>query len=66
MPDVRQYLSEVEYPCGRGELLRSVSDLTRAVDFWTAALHLVASDEWAGDHWRTLVRADGSGRALGR
>lgn len=41
-----------------------VSDLPRAVAFWTAALHLVESDEWASDHWRTLLHADGSGRAL--
>ncbi|GLY42958.1 hypothetical protein Amsp01_089810 [Amycolatopsis sp. NBRC 101858] len=25
MPDVREYLSEVEYPCERGELLRSAT-----------------------------------------
>ncbi|WP_414938217.1 VOC family protein [Amycolatopsis sp. cmx-11-51] len=42
-----------------------VSDLPRAVRFWTAAVNLVASDEWASDGWRTLVHADGSGRALG-
>jgi catechol 2,3-dioxygenase-like lactoylglutathione lyase family enzyme len=42
-----------------------VSDLARAVEFWTAALNLVATDEWASEHWRTLVHADGSGRALG-
>ncbi|MFK0247177.1 VOC family protein [Amycolatopsis azurea] len=42
-----------------------VSDLPRAVDFWTAALHLVAGDEWASDGWRTLIAADGSGRVLG-
>ncbi|MEV6907831.1 VOC family protein [Amycolatopsis sp. NPDC051071] len=41
-----------------------VSDLPRAVAFWTAALNLVASDEWATDDWRTLDHADGSGRAL--
>ncbi|WP_245787368.1 VOC family protein [Amycolatopsis saalfeldensis] len=41
-----------------------VSDLPRAVAFWTSALHLVEADEWAGDNWRTLHHADGSGRAL--
>jgi catechol 2,3-dioxygenase-like lactoylglutathione lyase family enzyme len=42
-----------------------VADLDRAVTFWTAALGLVASDEWASETWRTLDHADGSGRALG-
>jgi catechol 2,3-dioxygenase-like lactoylglutathione lyase family enzyme len=42
-----------------------VSDLPRAVAFWTAALHLVETDEWATDNWRTLLHANGSGRALG-
>lgn len=42
-----------------------VLDLPRAVAFWTAALGLVASDEWQSDEWRTLCYADGSGRALG-
>ncbi|WP_410583175.1 VOC family protein [Amycolatopsis sp. lyj-108] len=42
-----------------------VSDLPRAVEFWTAALNLVADDEWASDGWRTLVGADGAGRVLG-
>ena len=42
-----------------------VTDLPRAVGFWTAALGLVESGEWAGDDWRTLHHADGSGRALG-
>jgi len=42
-----------------------VTDLPRAVGFWTAALGLVDSEEWATDTWRTLHHADGSGRALG-
>lgn len=42
-----------------------VSDLPRAVTFWTSALALVAGDEWASDTWRNLHHADGSGRALG-
>ncbi|MYS71705.1 VOC family protein, partial [Streptomyces sp. SID5926] len=33
--------------------------------FWTAALPLVASEEWQSGTWRTLEYADGSGRALG-
>lgn len=42
-----------------------VVDMSRAVAFWTAALDLVDSEEWRSDDWRTLVHADGSGRALG-
>lgn len=42
-----------------------VSDLPRAVAFWTAALGLTDSEEWASDGWRTLYHPDGSGRALG-
>ncbi|MGW7519860.1 VOC family protein [Streptomyces sp. NPDC054796] len=42
-----------------------VTDLPRAVDFWTEALGLVDTDEWKSDTWRTLRHADGSGRALG-
>ncbi|MEU6105208.1 VOC family protein [Streptomyces flaveolus] len=41
-----------------------VTDVPRAVAFWTAALDLVASEEWASATWRTLEHADGSGRAL--
>ncbi|GAA0566684.1 catechol 2,3-dioxygenase-like lactoylglutathione lyase family enzyme [Saccharopolyspora erythraea NRRL 2338] len=41
-----------------------VRDLARAVEFWTSALGLVAGEEWAGENWRTLEYADGSGRAL--
>ncbi|MET7272553.1 VOC family protein [Streptomyces flaveolus] len=41
-----------------------VTDVPRAVAFWTAALDLVASEEWASGTWRTLEHADGSGRAL--
>lgn len=42
-----------------------VVDLSRAVAFWTAALHLVASREAESETWRTLDHADGSGHALG-
>ena len=42
-----------------------VTDLDRAVRFWTAALDLVDYGEWASAEWRTLGHADGSGRALG-
>ncbi|AQS71023.1 VOC family protein [Streptomyces pactum] len=42
-----------------------VTDLPRAVAFWTAALNLTVTEEWASDTWRTLVHADGSGHALG-
>lgn len=42
-----------------------VVDMARAVAFWTAALDLVASEEWQSDTWTTLHHADGSGRALG-
>lgn len=42
-----------------------VTDIPRAVAFWTAALPLVAVEEWKSETWRTLEYADGSGRALG-
>ncbi len=42
-----------------------VLDMPRAVAFWTAALELVAADEWRTEDWTTLRHADGSGRALG-
>ncbi|MFJ3704857.1 MULTISPECIES: VOC family protein [unclassified Streptomyces] len=42
-----------------------VTDVPRAVAFWTAALNLVAGEERASETWRTLEHADGSGRALG-
>lgn len=42
-----------------------VTDLPRAVAFWSAALDLVAAPEWSSDTWQTLHHADGSGRALG-
>ncbi|MFE6158377.1 VOC family protein [Streptomyces sp. NPDC056486] len=41
-----------------------VSDIPRAVTFWTQALELVATEEWRNEAWRTLDHADGSGRAL--
>ncbi|MGI5472806.1 VOC family protein [Streptomyces sp. CA-132043] len=41
-----------------------VVDVPRAVEFWTAALNLVATEEWRSENWRTLNHADGSGRAL--
>ncbi len=42
-----------------------VTDVPRAVAFWTAALGLVESGQWQSGTWRTLEYADGSGRALG-
>ncbi|EFL03294.1 glyoxalase/bleomycin resistance protein/dioxygenase [Streptomyces sp. SPB78] len=42
-----------------------VTDLARAVAFWTSALPLVESEEWRSESWSTLHHADGSGRALG-
>ncbi|MFC8594776.1 VOC family protein [Streptomyces atroolivaceus] len=42
-----------------------VTDLPRAVTFWTAALNLVATPEGQSETWQTLNQADGSGRALG-
>ncbi|WP_329210907.1 VOC family protein [Streptomyces sp. NBC_01708] len=42
-----------------------VTDIPRAVAFWTEALNLVATEDWASDTWRTLIHPDGSGRALG-
>ncbi|NED92333.1 VOC family protein [Streptomyces sp. SID11233] len=42
-----------------------VTDIPRAVAFWTEALNLVAAEEWKTETWRTLMYADGSGRALG-
>ncbi|MEQ3548898.1 VOC family protein [Pseudonocardia nematodicida] len=41
-----------------------VTDLDRAAAFWSAALHLTVSGEWASDGWRTLAGPDG-GRVLG-
>ena len=41
-----------------------VTDLDRAAAFWSAALHLTVSAEWASAQWRTLTAADGT-RALG-
>ncbi|MFD4263580.1 VOC family protein [Streptomyces sp. NPDC058534] len=41
-----------------------VTDVPRAEAFWTTALDLVATEEWRSETWRTLNRADGSGRAL--
>jgi catechol 2,3-dioxygenase-like lactoylglutathione lyase family enzyme len=40
-----------------------VTDLERATAFWTAALSLTASEEWASPHWRTLATPGGE-RAL--
>ncbi|MFB9839931.1 VOC family protein [Actinoallomurus acaciae] len=42
-----------------------VTDIPRAVAFWTSALNLVPTSEWESADWRTLEHADGSGRALG-
>ncbi|MGW7069135.1 VOC family protein [Streptomyces sp. NPDC054855] len=41
-----------------------VTDIARAVAFWTQALDLVATEEWNSETWRTLDHADGTGRAL--
>ncbi|GAA3577093.1 VOC family protein [Amycolatopsis ultiminotia] len=41
-----------------------VTDLERAVRFWTEALGLVATAEWASETWRTLDHP-GGGHALG-
>ncbi|GAB2986807.1 VOC family protein [Amycolatopsis acidiphila] len=41
-----------------------VEDVARATEFWTAALNLVATQDWASDTWRTLAHPDGSGFAL--
>jgi hypothetical protein len=40
-----------------------VTDLGRATAFWTAALSLTASEEWASPQWQTLATAGGE-RAL--
>jgi catechol 2,3-dioxygenase-like lactoylglutathione lyase family enzyme len=40
-----------------------VTDLERATAFWTAALSLSSSEEWASPTWRTLTTAGGE-RAL--
>ncbi|MFE9250045.1 VOC family protein [Streptomyces sp. NPDC007088] len=48
-----------------GITVLGVTDLDRAVAFWTSALNLVAAREWSSDTWQTLLHADGSGRALG-
>ena len=42
-----------------------VTDIPRAVAFWTSALGLVPVSEQESPGWRTLEHADGSGRALG-
>jgi catechol 2,3-dioxygenase-like lactoylglutathione lyase family enzyme len=42
-----------------------VTDIDRAVAFWTSALDLVSAPEWESPTWRTLNHADGSGEALG-
>ncbi|MGC7094068.1 VOC family protein [Amycolatopsis lurida] len=41
-----------------------VVDLERAVRFWTSALGLAESPEWANERWRTLVDSGGS-RVIG-
>ncbi|MCD2197540.1 VOC family protein [Actinomycetospora endophytica] len=40
-----------------------VTDLDRATAFWSAALQLSTTEEWASPTWRTLVAPDGA-RAL--
>ncbi|WP_460655763.1 VOC family protein [Kribbella endophytica] len=42
-----------------------VADVVVASTFWTAALDLVESPEWARDTWRTLVRRTDGERVLG-
>lgn len=42
-----------------------VADVVAASTFWTAALDLVESPEWARDTWRTLVRRTDGERVLG-
>lgn len=42
-----------------------VTDVARAAKFWTAALGLVASQEWKSHDWQTLCHGDGSSRVLG-
>jgi catechol 2,3-dioxygenase-like lactoylglutathione lyase family enzyme len=42
-----------------------VADVTAAAEFWTSALDLVVSPEWARDTWRTLVRRTDGERVLG-
>lgn len=42
-----------------------VTDVSRAVAFWSSALNLVVAQEGKSETWRTLNHADGSGRALG-
>ncbi|MBN6037402.1 VOC family protein [Amycolatopsis sp. 195334CR] len=37
-----------------------VVDLERAVRFWTSALDLTDSPEWANERWRTLVDPSGA------
>ncbi|TCK27526.1 VOC family protein [Pseudonocardia endophytica] len=41
-----------------------VTDIERAAAFWSVALHLTVSGEWASDGWRTLTGPDGE-RVLG-
>ncbi|MEV1294693.1 VOC family protein [Pseudonocardia sp. NPDC049635] len=41
-----------------------VTDLDRAAGFWSAALRLTVSEEWASAGWRTLTGPDGV-RVLG-
>jgi len=55
----------LEFVLRLGFAVIGVVDMARAVAFWTAALNLVASEEWQSDDWVTLYHADGAGRALG-
>lgn len=41
-----------------------VADVPRATAFWTAALNLEPTADWASDTWRTLALPDGSGFVL--
>lgn len=42
-----------------------VTDVKAASTFWSKALDLVESPEWARDSWRTLVRRTDGERVLG-
>ena len=47
-----------------GTVVHRVTDMPRAVDFWTRALGYVVRDGSVGEEWTTLVPADGEGVGL--
>jgi catechol 2,3-dioxygenase-like lactoylglutathione lyase family enzyme len=47
-----------------GTIVWGVTDMRRAVDFWTRALGYVPRDGEVDGDWTTLVPADGSGPVL--